>query len=106
MVIYYYKKILKGEFMKSNYDEIRQILNETGIDTKKNTNYDNLEIDSITIIELILRIEKFYGITILQNDIKIENFSNVNAINNLLLKYLKKETDESIEANEELNFYI
>ena len=80
--------------MKSNYDEIRQILNETGIDTKKNTNYDNLEIDSITIIELILRIEKFYGITILQNDIKIENFSNVNAINNLLLKYLKKETDE------------
>ncbi|WP_349391816.1 acyl carrier protein, partial [Clostridium perfringens] len=70
--------------MKSNYDEIRQILNETGIDTKKNTNYDNLEIDSITIIELILRIEKFYGITILQNDIKIENFSNVNAINNLL----------------------
>ncbi|WP_338844308.1 acyl carrier protein [Clostridium perfringens] len=92
--------------MKSNYDEIRQILNETGIDTKKNTNYDNLEIDSITIIELILRIEKFYGITILQNDIKIENFSNVNAINNLLLKYLKKETDESIEANKELNFYI
>lgn len=86
-------------------EKIIDILNEIGINTKKLKEEDCLDIDSISIIELVLKIEENYSIKIIQKDVVFENFSSIKNISRLLSKYnieevnLKKDSDD-------INFYI
>lgn len=73
---------------------IKDFLKEKGINSQDDSNLNdsiniqNLGLDSIEIIELILNIEKFYGIKFNSYELKMENFTNIDSIYKLLRKIL------------------
>ena len=79
--------------MKKILEEIKEIISkELEIDLKNITDdsnlIDDLGADNLDIIELIMDMEDYFGITVLDED--IEDLITVNDIYKIVKKYLKK----------------
>ena len=80
--------------MEINEQSIKEILSQVGEINKDeietltgNSDLRNIGIDSLTSIELVVKLEESFDISIGDDDLSVDNVSTINAIIELIKKY-------------------
>lgn len=80
--------------MEINEQSIKDILSQVGEINKDETetltgdsDLRNIGIDSLTSIELVVKLEESFDISIGDDDLSVDNVSTINAIIELIKKY-------------------
>jgi acyl carrier protein len=70
-------------------DFIRQNLLAENISVNENTSFESLGLDSFSIIEIVLFIERDLGVELPDNELTKENMHSVESLTKCIQKYLK-----------------
>ena len=80
--------------MEINEQSIKEILSQVGEINKNeietltgDSDLRNIGIDSLTSIELVVKLEESFDISIGDDDLSVDNVSTINAIIELIKKY-------------------